>query len=130
MFQSNKNKGQLVFAVDEYDSASVKCVRRSSSLWVSVDTNLAASINVEQTNSTSQLFGILDAGPQNTGGEIQGAFIRLHTQIKHTHTGFTSSCRERCPSSHETKTALLSKKHLAASTFYILCCQLNFNLRG
>lgn len=46
-------------------------------------TNLAASVDVEQTNSTGQLLGILDAVPQNTGGEIQGAFIRLRTH-KHT----------------------------------------------
>lgn len=46
-------------------------------------TNLAASVDVEQTNPTSQVLCILDTRPQNTGGEIQGAFIRLDTQ-KHT----------------------------------------------
>lgn len=49
-------------------------------LFASVFTNLAASVDVQQTNSTSQLLGVLDAGPQNTGGEIQGALVWLHTQ--------------------------------------------------
>lgn len=50
-----------------------------------VSTNLAASINVEKAHPTSQLLGILDARPQNTGGEIQGGFIRLPTQTQNTH---------------------------------------------
>lgn len=37
---------------------------------VCVSTNLATTINIEQTDSTGQLFCILDAMPQNTGGEI------------------------------------------------------------
>lgn len=55
----------------------------SYSVWVCMHTNLAASVDVEQTNPTSQVLCILDTRPQNTGGEIQGAFIRLDTQ-KHT----------------------------------------------
>lgn len=43
-------------------------------------TNLAASIHVEQTHTTSQLLGVLDAMPQNAGGEIEGALIGLNTQ--------------------------------------------------
>lgn len=53
---------------------------------VCVRTNLAASVDVEQTHPASQLLGILDAVPQNTGGEIEGAFIRLHKKNTHTHT--------------------------------------------
>lgn len=32
---------------------------------------LAARVHVEQTHSTRQLFGILNAWPQYTGGEVQ-----------------------------------------------------------
>ncbi len=46
-------------------------------------TDLAAWVHVEQTHSTRQLFGILNAVPQYTGGEVQWALIRLK---KNTHT--------------------------------------------
>lgn len=63
-------------------------------LCVRVCTNLAASVNVEQTHPTSQLLGVLNAVSQNTGGEIEGAFIRLQRQ--HTKTNLTSYQRAKC----------------------------------
>lgn len=52
-----------------------------------VCTDLAARVHVEQTHSTRQLFGILNAVPQYTGGEVQRAFIRLEKNT-HTHTSW------------------------------------------
>lgn len=49
-----------------------------------VCTDLAARVHVEQTHSARQLFGILNAVPQYTGGEVQRALIRL-TKNTHTH---------------------------------------------
>lgn len=82
-----------------------------------VYTNLAASVNIKQTHPTSQLLGIFDAVPQNAGGEIQGAFIRLRT-YKHMHN-FTSCYRGKCchfysyTNTSENKSAY--SKHLGAS---------------
>lgn len=41
---------------------------------------LAASVHVEQAHPAGQLLGVLDAVPQDAGGEIQGALVRLRTQ--------------------------------------------------
>lgn len=41
---------------------------------------LAASVHVEQAHPARQLLGVLDAVPQDAGGEIQGAIVRLRTQ--------------------------------------------------
>lgn len=38
---------------------------------------LAASVHVEQAHAAGQLLGVLDAVPQDAGGEIQGALVRL-----------------------------------------------------
>ena len=71
--------------VKTYPLTVILCERVCVCVCVLVCTNLAASVDVEQTHPTSQLLGILDAVPQNTGGEIEGALIRLHRQ-KHTNT--------------------------------------------
>ncbi len=52
-----------------------------------VCTDLAAWVHVKQTHSTRQLFGILNAVPQYTGGEVQWALIRLKKNT-HTHTSW------------------------------------------
>lgn len=54
-------------------------------------TNLAPSVDVEQTHPTSQLLSILDAVPQNTGGEIKGALIGLQRREQEQHTNTLTS---------------------------------------
>lgn len=76
---SESKKCQWLSAADE-QSIYVKACVRVTLQWFCVHTNLAASIHVEQTDTTSQLLGVLDAMPQYAGGEIEGALIRLSTQ--------------------------------------------------